>query len=71
MLTITQKNDRLKQNRTRRLPQKIRHCKGDNFIIEVDMGLRKLIVPVEQRLSSGEIEAISRWEDDGGRTHRR
>ena len=69
MTTPPQKNDRLERNRIQWRRQKIHFREEDHFTSKGKMGLRGLIIPGEQGLSSGEIEAIFRWEDDGGRTH--
>lgn len=69
MTTPPQKNDRLERNKIQWRRQKIHFQEGDHFTSKGKTGLRRLIFPNGQGLSSGEIEAIFRWEDDGGRTH--
>lgn len=69
MTTKTQKNDQLKQNRIRWRPHKKHPRLEDYSIIKANIGIERQNVPGHQILGRREIEAIFRWEDDGGRTH--
>lgn len=67
---MAQRNDRLNRERAQRGHLQVNQLSDDNASPKEETSYRSPLVSGERGWIHGDFEAISRWEDDGGRVLR-